>query len=227
MNLEKKKYFIPFILCALVLAAGTDCKAQQLRGYSRKEPFVVGYGVTIGGTRATQKWDYQLQDVSEKMKYRNGFNGSIFGEFLSHDIFSWISELQYNQKGAKVTFLDSTQFKSRTNYLSFNNFLKMRSEGYDINLYFLFGPRIEYLVSSNGPVNFNKLHLSASAGVGCDFNFLDPWILFTELHYNPDITKSYSSPGIDIKNRAWELKIGIKRNLKSSRHLEECPPVFL
>ena len=188
---------------------------------------MVGWGITIGGTRATQKWYYQLPDVTEKMKYRNGFNGSLFGEFLTHDIFSWISELQYNQKGAKVTFLDGIPFNSRTNYLSFNNFLKMRAEGYDINLYFLAGPRIEYLLSTNGPINFNKLHFSASAGVGCDFNFLDPWILFTELHYNPDITKSYKSSGIGIRNTAWELKIGIKRNLNSSRKFEECPPALL
>lgn len=154
----KKNYLKGFLFFALALLVISDGNAQ----------FVQGYGFTIGLTRATQKWNYP--DASEKMKFRNGFNTSIFGEFLSHDIYSWISELQYNQKGAKIT---DTGFKSRTNYISWNNFLKMRSEGYDMNLYFLLGPRVEYLFSGNSP-GFNMLHFSASAGIGAEFNYIDP-----------------------------------------------------
>ena len=186
--------------------------------------FLHAYGATIGVTRAKQIWTIKPFNYHET-HYRTGFNGSLFLEFFNHDVFTWVMEAQFNQKGTRFTDADNVLLsKSRANYACFNNFLKARTEGIDINLYILGGPRIEYLISGNGPLPYNQLHFSVSGGLGCDFNYLEPIILFTELHYNPDITHSVAE---SMKHRAFELKIGIKKKINTARFNDPCPPVFL
>ncbi|HET6245697.1 MAG: outer membrane beta-barrel protein [Bacteroidetes bacterium] len=197
--------------------------------FGSQAQFLHAYGATLGITRATEIGWLSASDTPQKMKYRTGFNGSLFLEFFNHDVFTWVMEAQYNQKGVRM--LDefgNVDFKHRTNYGSFNNFLKARAEGIDINLYVLAGPRIEYLISQNSTLPFNQLHFSISGGVGCDFNYWEPIIFFTEVHFNPDITPSANvGRGQTIRNRALELRIGIKKKIQSGRNRDVCPPVFL
>ncbi|MDQ3192619.1 MAG: hypothetical protein M3Q58_13585 [Bacteroidota bacterium] len=207
-----------YILVLFLFIAVSESQAQ----------FLHSYGATIGLTRATQKGWLSPLDTPQNMKYRTGFNGSLFLEFFNHDVFTWVMEAQYNQKGARwVNEFDDVVFKHRTNYGSFNNFLKARAEGIDINLYVLAGPRIEYLISQNAPLAFNQLHFSVSGGVGCDFNYWDPIILFTEVHYNPDLTTAANLGRETIRNRAFELRIGIKKKVGGGRYRDDCPPVYL
>lgn len=211
-----KKYIL--LLFLLIVIFSLKSQGQLLHSY----------GATIGITRATQTGWLSPVDIPQKMKYLTGFNGSLFLEFFNHEVFTWVMEAQYNQKGARwVDEFNNVYFKNRTNYGSFNNFLKARAEGIDINLYALAGPRIEYLISQNSPVPFNKLHFSISGGVGCDFNYLDPIILFTEVHYNPDLTPSADLSRETIRNRAFELRVGIKKKIENWRSRDACPPVYL
>lgn len=198
-----------------------------LLAYHAKAQFLSGYGISIGGTRATQFWNTNASDKTDKMKYRFGLNGSIFLEMLSDPNIKWITEFQFNQKGAKDIPYNQEILNSRTNYISFNNFLKYRLEGYDFSPYFLAGPRLEYLLSSNGPLDYSRFHAGISIGLGSEFNFKDPWILFTEFHFNPDLGKSFNSETLHVKNRAFELRVGVKYNLLSDKDFDACPPVHL
>ena len=192
-----------------------------------KAQFLSGYGISIGGTRSTQLWNTNTSDKTDMMKYRFGLNGSVFLEMLSDPNIKWISEFQFNQKGAKEIPYNSEILSSRTNYISFNNFLKYRLEGYDFSPYVLAGPRLEYLLNANGPLDYSKFHAGISFGLGSEFNFKDPWILFTEFHFNPDIGKSFHSEVLDVKNRAYELRVGVKYNLLNDKDFDVCPPVHL
>jgi len=196
------------------------------------------YGFTIGLTRSTEKWD--STDYSQKMKFRSGFNGSFFLEYYYHNRFTWRTELEYNLKGAKLLDSNTVVGKSRTKYVCWNNYLRIRHEMYDYTPYILIGPRVEYLLAAIGtpanlpPKNYEdyngilkQFHFSAAVGGGCEYNIYDPWILFAELYYNPDVTNSYTQNNFHIKNRAWELKVGIKKKLNSMRDFEKCPPVYL
>lgn len=225
---NKNNFFVPSFNIHLSLKHKTIITLFFfLAVFNLKAQFLSGYGITLGGTRATQIWHTISSDQTDKMNYRYGINGSLFLEMFSDPNLKWISEFQFNQKGAKeIPFNDAT-LKSRTNYICFNNFLKYRLEGYDFSPYLLAGPRLEYLLSSNGPLDYSKFHAGISFGIGSEFNFKDPWILFTEFHVNPDLNKSFKNDLLEVKNRSFELRIGVKYNLLSDKDFDACPPVHL
>jgi len=100
--------------------------------------------------------------------------------------------------------------KYRLNYICFNNFLKIRQEGYNFTPYFLAGPRIEYLFTSTHVKPMRLIHVSVSVGAGCEFMFWSPVVPFVELNFNPDPMKAYSVSTLGIKNKAFELRLGLK-----------------
>jgi hypothetical protein len=181
------------------------------------------YGATIGLTRSTEVFNYNNPDLRQTMGYRSGFNGSLFLEFFNHPVFTWVMEAQFNQFGSRWLDADGAEtFRHRLNYGSFNNFLKARAEGIDINLYAIAGPRVQYLLSANAP-DASQLAFSVSGGLGCDFNFFEPVILFTEVHYVQGFFGN--SDVMERQNRAFEFRIGIKKLIQKRR--DDCPPVLL
>lgn len=191
--------------------------------------FVKGIGATLGLTICKQKWVYAETDVERKTKNRFGLNASIFAEMIDHDHIRWVSELQYNQKGSKEKPPEGGKYRNRIDYLSFNNFIKLREEGYSIVPYLIAGPRIEYRLGTKAQIyepiikDFKKLHLSVSGGFGIEFIDYDPWAFFAEVQYNPDVTNAYRNKvlqDLQIKHRAWEIRVGIKRLLYN---FEACP----
>jgi hypothetical protein len=195
-----------------------------------KAQFLHSYGATIGLTRSTEVFNYDNSDLRQVMDYRTGFNGSLFLEFFNHEVFTWVMEAQFNQFGSK--WLDANEeeiFKHRLNYGSFNNFLKVRAEGIDMNLYALAGPRIKYLISSNAgefpnASEYSNLAFAVSGGLGMDLNFFEPTILFAEIQYIQGILGSAEMP-VPIQNKGWEFRIGIKKRIE--RRNGYCPPVLL
>lgn len=172
----------------------------------------------MGGTKAKQKWFLKMPDAStEVVKKKNvlGFNGSLRAEFIDSDVVRWVTEFQFNQKGCKDK-TDSATYKNRLNYICWNNFLKMQFETFDGYPYVLLGPRVEYTFSQavNSPAvtgNFKKFNFSWSAGVGFEKIVYSNFKPFVELHYNPDtfFYYAYETAPLDIRNRAWELRIGL------------------
>jgi len=207
-----KRIYFSFVLMIFSLGASAQ--------------FFNSWGLMGGGTLAKHKFDYKEPDVTQKKKNRLGFNVEVFAEFFTNDHFTWRTEFEYNKKGSIDK--DSGDFKNKLTYLSWNNYLKMRTELFGGTPYLLLGPKLEYLLSqgTSSPTitgNFNKFQLSPDVALGWEFIVFTNVKPFLELHYNPDIgLNAYKDNNLAIKNRAWELRIGIR--FASAR--ESCPRVY-
>ncbi|MBA3901427.1 MAG: outer membrane beta-barrel protein, partial [Bacteroidetes bacterium] len=183
-----------------------------------KAQFLHSYGATIGITRATEVFNYDNSDLRQEMGYRTGFNGSLFLEFFNHNVFTWVMEAQFNQFGSRWLGTEGEEiFKNRLNYGSFNNSLKARAEGIDMNLYVLAGPRVKYLISSNSndfpsPHVYSDFAFAVSGGLGMDLNFFEPVILFAEVQYIQGIFGSSDVPQY-TQSKGLEIRIGIKKRI--------------
>ena len=180
--------------------------------------FFQGIGITAGVTKAKQKWFLTMPDAStQTIKKKNiiGFNGSLRAEFIDNEYIRWVTEFQFNQKGCKDKG-DSATYRNRLNYICWNNFLKLQAETYPGFIYLLLGPRVEYTMTqaTKSPAitgAFQKFNFSWGAAIGFEkivFGQVKP---FVELHYNPDTPfyYAYNTDPLDVRNRAWELRIGI------------------
>ncbi len=177
--------------------------------------FLNSIGITAGGSLGNQKFYFSDPIAISKKKYVPGFNGSIFAEFFSGDYARWVSEIQYNQKGSRDKQPEGN-YINKLEYISWNNYLKLRYEMYRIIPYILIGPRLEYDLSqrTSSPVitgKFLPLHLSAAAGAGVEFVSYGNFKFFTEAFYNPDILMpAYLKDKLDIRNKNIELRVGLK-----------------
>ncbi len=222
----KKIYILLTILALhsplLWRGAGGEASAQ----------FFQGIGITAGVTKAKQKWFVTLPDApTQTFKKKNviGFNGSLRAEFINNATVRWVTEFQFNQKGCKDK-TDSATFKNKLNYIGWNNFLKFQFETYPGYIYFMLGPRVEYTLSQKvgSPsiiAPFGKLNFSWGPAIGFEKIVYGNFKPFVELHYNPDTPfyYAYENAPLDIRNRAWELRIGvIYRPLGN----ESCPAVI-
>jgi hypothetical protein len=179
--------------------------------------FFQGWGFMLGGTAGNQNWKYHNPASKLKLNYLLRYNAEIFGEFGSHATFRWVSEIQYNVKGAKKDSSE-TAIKYANQYFAWNNYLMIRKEMISIIPYLKIGPRCEYVFNSSQ--DFNKFHFTPSLGAGIEFVAFGPVKFITEAWWVPDATKSFSSNIMDIKQHAWELRIGLKFAVTSG---ESCP----
>ena len=190
-----------------------------LSGAISKAQFIKGFGATGGATFSNQKWFVSNPESAFKKKYKAGANGSIFMEYIDHKYYRMITELQYNMKGAKENSDILSGFRYTANYISFNNFFKIRQELYDVTPYALVGPRVEFLLNSNVP-GMRPAHVTASGGIGMEFLYTRPWIIFAEVQYNPDVMKARNADVLKIRQNAWEIRVGLKYELKKKA---DCP----
>lgn len=200
-RLPRVKKTIPFILFIFSILFSN---AQTLNSI----------GVTVGGTAANQKFLFREPTSIDKKKYTFGFNASVFGEFFSHDYARWVTEIQYNQKGSTDKQPEAT-YATKLQYLSWNNYLKLRYEMYAIIPYIMVGPRLDYNLTQNtsSPVvtgKFLPFHLSIAAGGGLELVSYTNFKFFVEGFYNPDVMPAYITSPLHIMNKAIELRVGLK-----------------
>ena len=211
-----KKVLNLLIFCALALSANAQ--------------FLQGYGLMGGLTLGRQKWwtitptDSKESQLTKRILR---FNVELFAEFVNNPNFRWRTEFQYNQKGSTEK-TSADKFKNKLDYICWNNFLIIRQEDFLGTPYILIGPRIEYKFkqANDSPIlssaDFKPLHFTWSVGLGWEFVTYGVFKPLVEIHYNPAINHSYKSDLIDVKNRAWELRVGFKIIL----HQTKCPAVY-
>ena len=151
------------ILLSIIILSVVQTKAQ----------FVNGIGVTVGVSAGNQKFYFAEPLSISRKKYIVGFNASIFGEFLSHDYYRWVTEIQYDQKGS-IDKQPEGNYGNSLQYLSWNNYLKLRYEMYSIIPYIMVGPKLEYMLTqgTSSPAvtsSFLPLHISGAFGGGVEF----------------------------------------------------------
>ena len=194
-----------------------------------KAQFLNSIGITGGVSYSNQKFFFRDPSEVLKKKYKWGFNGSVFAEFFSHDYVRWVSEIQYNQKGSNdkrsETNPDTTYtLRNRLQYLTWNNYLKIRYELFSIIPYVLIGPRLEYkltqrMQSPEVTSDFLKLHVSPAVGAGIEFVSYGQIKFFVESFFNPDIIQdAYIAPELHIRNKNIELRVGLKYEFLSKQH---------
>ncbi len=188
-------------------------------GIAAHAQFFQGWGIMAGGTLGRQYWNEF--GIQTKHKYLLRYNGEIFAEFGNHPTFRWVTELQYNVKGTKRELPDGSTEKYVNQYAAWNNYLMIRKEMFSIIPYVKIGPRAEYVFSS--PQNFNKFHITGSAGAGVEFVAYGPVKFLTEFHWVPDVTESFNTEDFKIKQHAWELRVGLKFSVGGK---ESCPKVY-
>jgi hypothetical protein len=198
-------------------------------GFTSNAQFFQGFGATIGATESTQRWKLNNDD-NLRQRYKLSFNASVFAELFDHDYVRWITEVEYNRKGARQRYFIDNKSPIKANYISWNNFLKFRQELYDWTPYWYIGPKAEYFF--NGTVfPYNSIHVSGATGIGFEWLVNDPWIWFVDFQWNPDIMPAYKAGGTTtdvltpvvnrVRHNAFELKIGFKYKGKMKR--STCP----
>lgn len=181
-----------------------QCKSQTLNSI----------GVTVGVSAGNQKFYFYEPIALSRKNYIFGFNASVFGEFFSHDYARWVTEIQYDQKGS-IDKQPNQNYPNQLQYLSWNNYLKLRYEMYSIIPYVMIGPKLEYnlVQGTTSPVitnQFLKLHVSGAFGGGLEIVSFTNFKFLVEAFYNPDMMPAEVQPGLHIKNKNIELRVGVK-----------------
>jgi hypothetical protein len=208
--------------------------------FSAGAQFLYALGVAAGISYGKEGWKEEQWSTGEK--YLLGFNGAVLAEFFRSDNFQWRSEIMYNQLGTGEA-VASNNFVNRTNYISFNNYLKIKYPLFSITPYILIGPRVAYLLSRSASVfpdaigGMDLFHVTGAVGIGVSKITYGHWTPFIELFYNRDIMPSFigsvasndPSPSLFktsisevINNHDFELRIGVKYVFDEK---SECPPV--
>jgi len=201
-----------------------------LSSFSAGAQFLYALGIAPGLSYGKEVWS--KEQFGAKEKYLFGLNGSLLAEFFPNPVFKWRSEIMYNQLGTTELF-DANTYINNTNYISFNNYLKIQHEFFRFMPYILIGPRVEYLFSRNASIfpqainNMYKLHLSAAIGAGVELISYSRFKLFTEVFYNRDVMPSFSGnvngiPTVIIQHD-YEWRIGLKYVFKPR---DKCPRVI-
>jgi hypothetical protein len=198
--LSMKKLFL-FIIAII---AGLQSNAQ----------LVNSIGITAGVSAGNQRFHFYDPTLLSRKKYIIGFNASVFVEFFNHDYARWVTELQFNQKGS-IDKQPNINYANKLQYISWNNYLKLRYEMYRIIPYILIGPRLEYKLTqaTSSPTitnSFLPLHVSGVVGAGIEFVSYTNFKFLVEGFYNPDLMKAYVNPDLSVKNKNFELRIGLK-----------------
>ena len=218
------------LLFALFLMGGVAVKAQFLHA--------VGFGV--GLSYGKENWSAEQWATQEK--YLLGFNGIIFAEFLEDPNYKWRSEIMYNGLGTNE-LVEKSNYTNRTNYISFDNYLKYQYELDKIVPYALIGPRLEYVFTRSASIfpdairGMQSIHLSAAIGAGIELVWFSRIKPFAEVFYNHDIMNSYYgnvksiSPYLNgsemreiIGQHDYEFRIGFKYIIKGK--VVGCPRVI-
>ncbi len=194
------------------------------------------YGFNIGMTYSNQFWDYKLISIDNPNKdYKLGLAVFLSAEKKISKVFSIRPEIGYIQKGFKnnveMTFSDGTSAGVNKENVIFHDMglnvgLKITPFDFKVVPYALLGFRCDYMTSYKDIVfeeqysglkfnmykseidKFNKLNLGGLIGVGFEFNDLT----YIEFEYNPSITKSYGSTGLDIRDNCLGIKVGFNLN---------------
>lgn len=179
-----------------------------------KAQFLNSIALTGGVSYGNQKFYFYDPAAISKKKYALGYNASFFAECFSNDYARWVTEIQYNQKGS-IDKQPDAKYANKLQYLSWNNYLKIRYELFSIIPYVLAGPRLDYDLTqaTSSPAitgKFLPLHVSAAVGGGIEFVNYYNFKFFIEGFFNPDAMPAYVQPALHIKNKNLELRVGVK-----------------
>lgn len=198
--------------------------------------FIDKYGLKLGTSYSKQLWDYKFMQVDNSdTDYAPGVSVFIIAEKNLNAFLSIRSEIGYAQKGFKneIDFvsMDGSFIASDKGHLILHNFcidlgqkispFQWKWKPYEIMGFccdYMFSYRDVYVEETASGLSFpiykstveefNKFNLGAYIGFGLEFNDL----LFMEMEYNPSITKTFDSSGLEIRDLSWSINMGVNIN---------------
>lgn len=219
-----------------VLVISVPAFAQMLGNNNSKKNILSGLGIAGGITYGKQVWNPEGPLAQERYILRGNF--AVLAEFFHHPVYRWRTELEYNLMGTGELLYYSNPavtYRNKTNYISFNNYLKINFRNTGFIPYFLIGPRVEYLLIRKAqiyPDVISQLHtiqITGAIGVGAEINWNSPLRPFIEAFYNHDLLYSYDNyyNGLytSIGYRAYELRVGLKYFFEGIKK-DVCPKVY-
>lgn len=193
------------------------------------------YGINIGTSYASQIWDYKLIPIDPQIDYKVGLMAFIQAEKDLGNILALRTEFGYIQKGFKDQFefttADGTPIGEKNKNvvlhdLALNIGLKIKPYKVNYSPYFLIGLRSDYMISYKDVVveeqasglkfnmyesilkELNKFNVGGLLGLGVEIKDL----IYFELEFNPNFTKSLDGTGLSIKDNCWVAKLGLNIN---------------
>ena len=162
------------------------------------------------------------------------FGVGILLEFLRYDKLRWQTELEYTRKSVlerDYDWFNDTRGPLTPNMytqIQWNNYLKyFIYEGNKGAPYVMLGVRLEYnlaySITAYAPVAAArpKIWFSGDAAVGYEFFTWKKWHPFVEFHWNPDVIYQPPVAGTSMRNRTYELRLGIIYRPAKAR-IDDC-----
>lgn len=176
------------------------------------------FGLKLGSTAATQKWNYWSNGVLYKL------HGDLWMEsYNEEDPYSIFAQLGYHNRGSATRYFTPIVFQSKTYTIPADEFIfrnlsllagfKKKFIKQKMSSYYSIGLRGEYTMSTNlgiysqineivGPVypfkeGVRKAVMGITFGAGLDFPFSEYIGGIIELNIAPDITKQYFQPQLN------------------------------
>jgi hypothetical protein len=183
-----------------------------------------GFGFKTGLVSAFHSERRTFETNTYSTNSRLGLTFGIFGEFLKSNFFSSMLEIDFIQKGEKLTYPVATNNYSTLNLLSLPLFEKFAYPFGLVHPYIAAGPRIDILINKNDGLyqgqysNINPVNFGISVSAGSEIEISKKNSLILEAVYSPDITTYEAQLGNILDNRylyrniSFEFKLGLKFN---------------
>lgn len=179
-------------------------------------------------------YDYYYPQSHYSREYFS-WGAGIFAELGKGDRGIWQTEFEYTHKGAREKevidpFLGTRAgsfSKNKYTLIQWNNYLKYYGIfGLPSSYYIMPGVKIEYIFKQSVSAftsisgSFPKIWFSAVGGIGKEFPLFKNYTMFTEAHWNPDVT-FHRKNDIKFRNRTYELRVGIIYRPRK-RSIDDC-----
>src|SRR5450759_2255703 len=142
---------------------------------------VRSYGLKVGAVQAEQHWEYTPQSGLSNSGISPiwGIDAGVFIELFNFPMFSFLTEINYIEKGRTLTVLESIpanneqgfidlglrDFKNRFIYISIPFLVKLRAENETVIPYFAAGIRFDHLVSYVSTNVSDQFHKNEIGGI--------------------------------------------------------------
>jgi hypothetical protein len=208
-----------FILLLALTVFISKSQAQLLKSY----------GVKAAVTSSSQSYTYSnppFPSFGPDVKRRVGFGIALYAEWLNVPVISIISQMEYVQRGIgeEITITTNSPTPIRTeirdkrlDYLSIPILAKALIPFGIVSPYILVGPRFdillgyrdEFIVGTSIYQDFKKTMFGGTIGAGFDLTDLLPAKISVEFRYNGDLSDSYDTSLMKVRNSAYDIWVGV------------------
>ncbi len=210
-----KTALISLLALAILLIA---CGSTQAAGPMK-------CGVKAGITISDQKYDYSGTELDLDVE-PNSRKGLTLGIFFEKDLvkaFSLRAGADYIQKGSEISalvvdtggnVLGTRELQDRISYVSVSVMGKANVPLGKLSTYALFGPRLDFKVSSDSEFgtaidsDLNTTVFGLTFGVGQQFPVQGMGTLLLEVTYHHDLGDAYEGHGLTVQNKALAVMAG-------------------